>query len=515
MENFKLGSLFDGSGGFPLAGVLCGVTPLWASEIEKFPIQVTSRRFPNMKHLGDITKINGAEIEPVDIITFGSPCQDLSVAGKQKGLTGERSGLFMEAIRIIKEMRNATNGIYPRFIVWENVPGAFSSNGGEDFRTVLQEISSITDDTVFITEPTKGKWLAAGEILGDNFSLAWRTLNAQYWGVPQRRRRIFLVADFTGQCAPKILFERKGLSGNIEKGEKTGQGIANDAQGSINSAGFNGWRSTTGSLEYADDRAPCLQANMPSSVVINDQGGESLNVNFDGISPTLRAEAHGNLPCVVAGFRGRAGKKSGGIAYHENTAPTLIANQDAHVFDARGFSCRKTRSTITGDHESHISDYTTLCLQGNGIDWAETAGCNGKGWCEDIAYTLNTIDRHAVAYSASDINNYKAENVNVSGIDCRNSKENGDLCGTLQAKPNGGYSLNYTHPVRIGKTVRRLTPTECARLQGFPDWWCSDVPHKDTAEYKMWGNGITLPCAVFVLQGIVECLRKQLREEQT
>ena len=139
----KLGSLFDGSGGFPLAGTMCGITPAWASEIEPYPIAVTKARFPNMKHLGDITKIDGAKIEPVDVVTFGSPCQDLSVAGKQKGLAGERSGLFLEAIRIIKEMRTATNGKYPTFIIWENVPGAYSSNKGEDFRTVLQEVASM------------------------------------------------------------------------------------------------------------------------------------------------------------------------------------------------------------------------------------------------------------------------------------------------------------------------------------------------------------------------------------
>ena len=137
----KLGSLFDGIGGFPLAGRRYGITPVWASEIEPWPIKVTEHHFPDMIHLGDLTKISGAEIEPVDIITFGSPCQDLSVAGKREGLAGERSGLFMDAIRIIRQMRDATGGEYPRFAVWENVPGAFSSNKGEDFRAVLEEIA--------------------------------------------------------------------------------------------------------------------------------------------------------------------------------------------------------------------------------------------------------------------------------------------------------------------------------------------------------------------------------------
>lgn len=140
----RLGSLFSGSGGFELAGVLHGIEPVWASEIEPFPIRVTKNRFPNMKHLGSVTDVNGAEVEPVDIITFGSPCQDLSVAGKQAGIhDGQRSNLFFEAIRIIKEMRNATADKFPRFAVWENVPGAFSSNKGRDFQAVLQALCSI------------------------------------------------------------------------------------------------------------------------------------------------------------------------------------------------------------------------------------------------------------------------------------------------------------------------------------------------------------------------------------
>lgn len=209
----KLGSLFDGSGTCPLAATMFGIEPVWASEIEPYPIKVTTARFPNMKHLGDITKINGAEIEPVDIITFGSPCQDLSVAGKQAGLIeGERSNLFFEAIRIITEMRDATNGLYPRIAVWENVPGAFSSNKGADFRAVLQAFCDIEGtglDTV--PEPPRCKWGGAGGILGDGYSVAWRTLDAQYWGVPQRRRRIYLVADFRGERAGEILFKREGL----------------------------------------------------------------------------------------------------------------------------------------------------------------------------------------------------------------------------------------------------------------------------------------------------------------
>lgn len=218
----KLGSLFDGIGGFPLAAQRLGVEPVWASEIEKAPIAITTKQFPNMKHLGDICKINGAEIEPVDIISFGSPCQDLSVAGKRAGLDGERSGLFMEAVRIIREMRLKTNGEYPKAILWENVPGALSSNHGEDFRSVLEEITEAE-----IPMPNNGRWADSGMFATDSCSLGWRILDAQFWGVPQRRRRIFLVASWVRTCSgktelpvgdigvycrPEILFEQEGLS---------------------------------------------------------------------------------------------------------------------------------------------------------------------------------------------------------------------------------------------------------------------------------------------------------------
>ena len=219
-----MGSLFDGIGGFPLAAVRAGIVPLWASEIEAFPIEVTKNHFPEMLHVGDITKLKGSNLLPVDVICGGCPCQDLSVAGKRAGIEGARSGLFMEQVRITKEMRNADilrgrsdNDIRPRFLVWENVPGAFSSGEpkGEDFRIVLEEIVRISCDTVSVPRPDTGKWESAGRIiLGDSFSLAWRVLDAQYWGVAQRRRRIYLVADFGGLAAPSILFDEAGLLGN-------------------------------------------------------------------------------------------------------------------------------------------------------------------------------------------------------------------------------------------------------------------------------------------------------------
>lgn len=235
MREITMGSLFDGIGGFPLAAVRHGVIPLWASEIEAFPIEVTKHHFPDMLHVGDITKLNGAELPPVDIICGGSPCQDLSVAGLRAGLSGARSGLFMEQIRIVEEMRNAEFqrgrtgvSVRPRFMVWENVPGVFSSGTpkGEDFRIVLEEIARVGGNTLPIYRPYPWSWRPAGRaVLGTTFSMAWRCLDAQYWGVAQRRNRIFLIADFGGDSASKILFDTQGLSGDfatsLDKGERT------------------------------------------------------------------------------------------------------------------------------------------------------------------------------------------------------------------------------------------------------------------------------------------------------
>ena len=219
-----LGSLFDGVAGFPLAGAMCGIKTLWSSEIEPFCLKVTAARFPDVKQLGSVTDIDGGAVEPVDIISFGSPCQDLSVAGKQLGIhEGQRSNLFFEAVRIIKEMRAADERIgrtgkhiRPRFAVWENVPGAFSSNKGADFQAVLQALASVRENDVSIPQPKK--WGGAGCVVGDGWSLAWRVYDAQYWGVPQRRKRIYLVADFASERAGEILFVTEGLRGHSSQG---------------------------------------------------------------------------------------------------------------------------------------------------------------------------------------------------------------------------------------------------------------------------------------------------------
>ena len=401
----KLGSLFDGSGGFPLAGAMSGMTPVWASEIEPYPLRVTAARFPGMKQLGDVTKIDGASIDPVDVITFGSPCQDLSVAGKQTGIhDGKRSSLFFEAVRIIREMRGATNGKYPRFAVWENVPGAFSSNKGADFRAVLQALCEVGGEAVPVPEPPKGKWAKAGCVVGDGYSLAWRVYDAQYWGVPQRRKRIYLVADFGSERAGEILFEREGVRGDSAQGGEAREGAADDAAG----------------------------------------GAEGIR-----------------------------------------------------VYDCRGKGDGRTVPNLTGDHERRVTDYTAICLQGNGIDRADTAGCNGCGWRLGEAYTLNTIDRHAVCVGNGQMNRADVY-PDVTGALCANSHP---------GSYTGQDAFNDMLPVYQKDRryiVRRLTPLECCRLQGFPDWWEDSANGSDSARYKMWGNGIALPCAADVMRRIAK-----------
>lgn len=601
-----IGSLFDGSGGFPLAGSLCGVTPVWASEVEPYPIAVTRSRFPKMKHLGDIRKVNGEDIKPVDIITFGSPCQDLSVDGKRAGLKHEsngdeettRSGLFMEAVRIIKEMRYATNGLYPRFALWENVPGAFSSNKGEDFRIVLEELIKIVEpEAVMPAVPAKG-WAYADSYVGDGWSLAYRVFDAQYWGVPQRRRRIHLVLDLGGKCAREILFEREGLRGYFAEGGTPWQGAAGDSESGIGAGGCEGKCVThtfqnTGQGWWNESglgttlRTPCGGDSTLANVVVEAAGFKAGQSMAGGIgwqeecAATLSAQCSGTEPtvciaeCIPFDTTQVTSPQNGnnpkwGDPCHPLAAqghpPTVICK----CYDARGNGDGHIVSTLTGDHENRITDYTSVvvakspiyCLQGNTID--RDAKQNGSGISENVAYTLNAVDRHWVCYcmahgqanseileDKSPCLNFNHEQPIVAGVDCRNMKEYSELYPTLQAKPNGGQSLNFSGAVRVQYIVRRLTPTECARLQGFPDEWGNtdhkedftdeeyrfwlDVRnthsaingkqvkeytkkqmliwynklHTDSAEYKMWGNGIALPPALYVMQGIVDVLSEQ------
>lgn len=644
-RNLTLGSLFDGSGGFPLGGLISGITPLWASEIEPFPIRVTTKRLPQVEHYGDVSTLDGAKLPSVDIITFCSPCQDMSIAGKREGLGGSRSNLFYQAVRIVKEMRCKTDGRYPRFVVWENVPGAFSSNKGKDFKAVLEEICKAKDPCVYV--PESAKWQNAGEILGDGFSVAWRVFDAQFWGVPQRRKRIYLVADFAGGCAGKILFESEGVSGYTPQGFKSWQGVASDLKEGAGAAG---------------------------RLCLNDQGGNRMDVTED-VTCTLRAESH-HPPCVMesAGFCTEHSAKARGIGYEEETAPTLRAgtvpaavmfenhSQDTRYrgpletaptvsstygtggnnqpFVVERSKCYDVRFTSEGTKNARQNCYETetartidtggnapdsnqggvavvygicskdsnsmksdnphsgfyeaetartldanggnpscnqggmavVALQGSMIGRKDENGPQGSGINEDVSFTLNATDHHAVAYGIdrAAFNQGKnaqfgiaideeveppivARGANAVAHPVYCTSKNSHHTIAEKELANTLVATDYKDPPCVAKEqtvephyiVRRLTPTECARLQGFPDWWCADLgienptdedlefwrevfethrkimgtsskpktdkqiikwlknPHSDSAEYKMWGNGIFLGNAYFVLSGIV------------
>ena len=295
MKKLTLGSLFDGAGTFPLGALMADIQPIWASEIEPFPIRVTTKRLPFVKHYGDIRTIDGGKVEPVDIISFSSPCQDLSLAGKRAGLQGERSGLFFEAIRIIKEMRCATDGMYPRFIIFENVAGCFSSSKGRDFQSVLSEIVRIKESQAPDVPMPEMGWATADILLGDGFSVAYRVFDSQDWGVPQRSRRIYLVGDFGGECAPQILFDTESVLGDIAPRFKSWQGTAASIKTCIGttSAGFlTEGSSKCRSIGYEEEKSPTLREGVvPATLILNDHGGERMDIAKD-ITPTLRAESH-------------------------------------------------------------------------------------------------------------------------------------------------------------------------------------------------------------------------------
>ena len=567
-NNLTLGSLFDGSAGFPLGGLLSGITPLWASEIEPFPIRVTTKRLPQMEHYGDISKMNGGEIPPVDIITFGSPCQDMSVAGKRDGLSGSRSGLFYEAVRIIKEMRCKTDGRYPRFIVWENVPGAFSSNKGEDFRAVLEEVCKIKENNVSVPKPSK--WQSAGKILGDGYSVAWRQLDAEFWGVPQRRKRIYLVADFAGWCAGKILFESEGLSGYSSQGFRAWQEIANGSAESIGETGSN-------SLMFENHGQDCRYTGPleVAQTVLSTFGTGGNNQPFVVQTPkTLK---------IRSGCEG-GGK---GALIQENKSATLGCNNDQTLFVPKvyGICAKDSNAMKSSNPNSGFYEATTSrCLDGNGGN----PSCNqggmaviegngtrpshkGDGYKEsDVMYTLNATEQHGVAYGIGRPAMNQGYNAKfsfqieeeveptivaagASGVahPVFSSSKASFFTTAEEELANTLVATDYKDPPIVNDEmeedyiVRRLTPTECARLQGFPDWWCDDLgteeptneeiaywkdvfkthaealgknvkpktdsqikkwlknPHSDSAEYKMWGNGVALPNVVFVLSGIV------------
>ena len=630
-SNLTLGSLFDGSGGFPLGGMISGITPLWASEIEPFPIRVTTKRLPFMKHYGDVSRLNGADLEPVDVITFGSPCQDMSVAGRRAGLDGSRSNLFYEAVRIAKEMREATNGRYPTWLCWENVPGAFSSNGGADFKAVLDEIRKIKDPEA--DTPRPARWPNAGCILANDHSIAWRVFDAQYWGVPQRRKRIYLVADLAGQRAGKVLFESEGLSGYTPQGFRSWQGSAGAAEEGAHPAGVG----TDGYNGAIADIAATLGVNCGMStgrngvMVLNDQGGSFMAVSED-VTGTLRSQMDGHPPVVVdtpdaiavenhptdsrvtvsadgkvqtltsrMGTGGnnvplvmkiRCGCEGGGKGplIQKDKSGTLATNNDQTLFVptvygicAKDSNAMKSDNPNSGFYEAETTrtldanggnpvcnqgGMAVVAVQGSMIGRSDRNGPQGCGFGGDVSFTLDATDRHAVAYGIDRATYNMGQNAQFAP--CIETeveppmlaKGPGAVAHPVYSTSKSSYhtlaeedivntlvATDYKDPPTVTEEpyyiVRRLTPTECARLQGFPDWWCAGLeteepaeeeiefwrevfethrlvtgsaakpktrvqivkwlkdPHADSAEYKLWGNGVALPCVCFVLAGIV------------
>ena len=661
----KLGSLFSGSGGFELAGVLQGIVPVWSSEIEPYPIAVTSSRFPSIKHLGDIKNIDGSKIEPVDIITFGSPCQNLSIAGNQKGLEGEQSSLFYEAIRIIKEMRSATDGLYPRIAVWENVPGAFSSNKGEDFRTVLQEFVNICEPSAVVPKVPKAGWSYYDCWHGDRWSIAYRTFDAQFWGVPQRRRRIYLVADFRGKCAKEILFEQDGLRGYFEKGRTPWEKFATYAKRSVGTNDCVGIDPYNGDI--TGDKSATLGVNCGISTgrngilipitfepgILKREGGHT----YEGIAGTIRANAGDNQLAVACGIdcynqciTGDVAKsitaaacdsdhipsvicmatqQGGAEIRQDDKAPTLTAaagmsgnNQPVICFhilqnpissdtispcvscgnSANGQAALGVAYVMVENHPAdsrvNIDDSGTCqCLTGR----MGTGGGNvplvlsvdmggGKSACvihENLSPTLTCTHygEPAVAYLANGEQNEQCFCVGNGQVDQAYLQDKAGALNCMHdqqcilkavaldratfnaGKTQKGFEVSETVNAPLVATgpsavaykvikyiVRRITPTECARLQGFPDRWGIPVTkddftdeeynfwlrvrtvyaningakvnnwtkqsmlswynklHTDSAEYKMWGNGVALPTTLYVMQGIKEVYQKESRD---
>lgn len=739
-KHLTLGSLFDGSGGFPLGGILAGIEPRWSSEIEPFPVLVTHKRLPQVQHYGDVSTLNGAELPPVDIITLGSPCQDLSIAGKRAGIhDGDRSNLFFQAIRIIKEMRDATNGRYPRYCVWENVPGAFSSNGENDFKAVLEAVIGVKEKGIEVPAPENHRWAKSDVYLGDGWSVAYRVFDAQYWGVPQRRARIYLVADFAGGSAGEVLFKSEGVSGYTPQGFRAWQGTAG---GSEEGTGETGGRSDAGGgtlcLNTQGNSGVGITENKALALVAQDHGNHPAVLHAAGfstehsakarsigyeeeVSPTLRAgvvpaalsvENHptdgrvkireddtcqtlcsragtggNNVPLVAEPItlKIRSGCEGGGkgALWQTDKSATLATNNNQTLFQPEikafgvcskhsnammsdnphsGFYEATTSRTLdqsggnsvtsnqggicvvapapetfdvrftsdgtknarghcyptdisrcldtsegspdsnhggvavvalepgaasrvgghvysdgksgtlranAGDNQQAVVMPETFSLQGSMIGRADKNGPQGDGINEDVCFTLNTSDRHAIAtpdpsFTISRDNHFAvSEDVSVTAVargpatvaapaDHYCTSKNSHHTVAVHEQANTLVASDWKDPPLVNDLpndepvyiVRRLTPVECARLQGFPDWWCADLaipdpsdeeiafwmevwetwrqitnpkgkpktekqirkwladPYTDSAEYKLWGNGVSEPVVFFVLSGI-------------
>ena len=490
-----------------------------------------------MIHLGDITKISGYEVPIVDCVIGGSPCQDLSVAGKRAGLDGERSGLFMEQLRIIKEMRDkdAKDGrtgelIRPRFMVWENVPGAFSSNKGEDFRVVLEETAKVIDKDAVIPLPDKGKWSNSGCIMGNGWSIAWRVFDAQFWGVPQRRRRIALVADFGGGCSPEILFVRKGLQGDSAESRKPRQGASEDAQGCVG----------------ADDSKGCYGFPLgfrPENVRLYDEKATTLCVG------TRAGFCNGVMCSGISAYNSNAMMSDNPHSdfYEADTARTLdgnggnpCCNQGGIAVVSKIYSLENHPSDgrLNIDHGGKVQTLTSRIGTGGGnvpmvlMDRsAYNQGINANvelGIDEDgIAFTHVAKDPGAVCYVVDQGGGKSGANVTenlaptltcthggepaVAYIDTSHADDvvrTDYVVALLQARDyKGGKYVLQAEPHYI---VRRLTPLECERLQGYPDGWTDIGDYTDTngkkgkssdaSRYKALGNSIALPSWKWVLK---------------
>lgn len=496
-KRITLGSLFDGIGGFPLCTVISGIEPIWAAEIEPACVAVTKQHFPNMQHYGDVSKINGAKIPPVDIITFGSPCQDLSVAGNRAGLDGKRSGLFSEAIRIIYEMREATDGKYPTFIVWENVPGAFSSHNGHDFQTVLSQITK-TD----IPMPASGKWANAGVVRGGRICAAWRLLDAQYWGVPQRRKRIYIVGSFGSNCAEEILFKCDSVRRYLAPGGTQGQEVATDVRTGIE-------RGNTIIFDRQQITSP-INASVP-------------RVNTPCHTLT---KSNAFAACVIqsAGFHGQNSITAAGVELLEEKSPTITTKKNVDVI---------------------------YSLQGSMIGREDKNEPQGDGINENVSFTLNATDKHSVVYALDRASFNQGKNAKYD-FEITDSGIN----STLVAKGPSAVAYEAEIEKLIEWIVRRLIPLECERLQGYPDNWTvlqkienmSDeqynffkevylldkcvrgkeikkTPNReqltrwynkldsDSTRYKQLGNSLAIPCALRVIGYIADYIRTKQRDE--
>lgn len=660
-RTLTLGSLFSGSGGFELAGLLQGIIPVWASEIEPFCIRVTQKNLPFVKHYGDINRLNGEDLEPVDIITFGSPCQNLSLAGQRTGLQGDQSRLFFEAVRVIKQMREVTNG-KPRYIVWENVPGAFSSNKGEDFRRVLESICRIKDETVTIPVPENGKWSQAGKIVGDDYSVCWRVLDAQHFGVPQRRKRILLVADFAGQRAERILFECEGVSRHFKTSCPAWQRSSANTEGGVGAAGFGCCNESVTAVPVAvalehhpqDSRIKIADADIAQSLTKQcGTGGNNVPLVMDGkktYDVRLTSEGTKNVRSNVYETDTSRTVDTGGIKPDSNQGGVAVV-QKAYGISSYESNAMKSDNPNSGVYEadtartvdtsgenpaSHQGGVAVVCVDmGGGKSrcdvsdklsptlirghQGEPAVCvkegvvsiegngsrpshHGTGYSEgERMFTLNATEHHAVAYGIDRAAFNQGQNAlykpaveeelqptivakGPGAVGCYSTSKASYHTRVSEGKAETLVATDYKDPPTVSfgfypqmkaecvtfskdkstclvngtnpgfqngvidtcYVVRRLTPTECARLQGFPDWWCDNLfihepteadidfwydvfedfgkatnssakpksraqiekwlkkPHSDSAEYRMWGNGVALPCVAFVLAGIVE-----------